>query len=433
MICKSGGSIETIDDYLTNICIDLIENHSETASEQFVDRDFDINSQKDLDFIYEVISNLVMKIAFSSCYKILPGLQDNNGSKIKINSENQNSIISVNINNFSNSDKKFHSRKSSESNNSKNLIPDRDQFQNIGYNLDNLSKLKEEVEVCNQNEIYGETVYKKNKTNKLHSKNLNNSHIHFHHNNTEKYPNNLQLSQEDSQVFPSSFKKFNNNEAHKPALSDDTINNLIGNFTQKFSNEANIFENVKNMNHSNISPTCESSTNNMFSLMISKIFNETNSNQNNLFEDFNCNIVNNREKSFQNNADWDKIETNTPYINNDLMEKLQSVNNFDLFKRILEKVIVNNISNYYTSNSEGTSENIQNNNTKNLEKSGVRFDNFNSNNQNNLSNNNEMSNIGNILNESDLHKLYKKFEKIKKEKSNSNFLHNKTNRNQHDN
>ena len=414
MICKSGGSIETIDDYLTNICIDLIENHSENASEQFVDRDFDINSQKDLDIIYEVISNLVMKIAFSSCYKILPGLQDNNGSKIKINSENQNSIISVNINNFSNSDKKFHSRKSSESNNSKNLIPDRDQFQNIGYNLDNLSKLKEEVEVCNQNEKYGETVYKNNKTNKLHAKNLNSSHIHFHHYNTEKYPNNLQLSQEESQVFPSSFKNFNNNEAHKPALSDDTINNLIGNFTKKFSNEANIFENVKNMNHSNISPTCESSTNNMFSLMISKIFNETNSNQNNLFEDFNCNIVNNREKSFQNNADWDKIETNTPYINNDLMEKLLSVNNFDLFKRILEKVIVNNISNYYTSNSEGTSENIQNNNTKNLEKSGVRFDNFNSNNQNNLSNSNEMSNVGNILNESDLHKLYKKFEKIKK-------------------
>jgi len=401
-----------------------------------LDKDFDINSQKDIDVIYEVISNLVMKNAISMCHKILPGLQENNSSKKKINSENQNSNISLNMNNFSNSDKKFHSRKSSDSNHSKNLIQQgKYQLQKIAYNLDNIINIKEEVDVCNQHEINGETIYKNNKTNKLHALNPNNSHInnHFHnihHDNTEKYPNNF--PKEESQVFPSYFKKLNNS-AHKPALSDDTINNLIGNFTKKFSNESNIFENVKNMNSFNIPQTCESSTNNMFSLMISKIFNETNSNQNNLFEDFNCNVLNNREKSFQNNTDWDKIDTNTPFINNDLMEKLQSVNNFDLFKRILEKVIVNNISNYYTNNTEGTTDNVQNCNKKNSEKSGVRLDHFNSNNQNNLGYSNEMSNLGNILNESDLHKLYKKFEKIKKEKSNSNFLNNKANRSEHDN
>ena len=66
LICKSKGSIEGIDQYLTTICLDFIENNSENDTSKFSHFYFDINNKKDVDVIYEIISKLVMKNPINS-------------------------------------------------------------------------------------------------------------------------------------------------------------------------------------------------------------------------------------------------------------------------------------------------------------------------------------------------------------------------------
>ncbi len=385
MICKSNGSLEEIDKYLTTICIDFIETHSEIDLINFSKSNFDVNSQKDIDIVYEVISKLVLKNAINSRSDIRQALEENfekkPSTRIIFKDQNKkNSEISNDI------------AYSSNSNDSVVLSNEE-----VNFRYENKNEKSKPQISPNVNFSTKQNLIDPNSSHNITQTNRNKIDANQNPLTSLKDPTAITL------------------------LSAEKINSLINNFTQNFKYETNIFDNIKSSNYFNYTGDLNSS-HNTISLMISKIFDEGNKNaiNNNFYNDFNG--IN---KSFTNFNNKDKIpinycesnkNTNSSFVNNGLLKKLQTENNFGLFKSSLEKLILQNIKN----SNLNLNEREKNSELEN-------YVNFSSNYENNKTEYNRSENH--------LHQLINNFEKLHKEKSSSNsrssnsyLLQNKTKR-----
>ena len=312
MICKSNWSIDEIDKYLTTICLDLIETHSEIDTSNFSKLNFDVNSQKDINIVFETISKLVLKNAINSSSNLSPSFNEIFEKK---------SSTRMNYKDFKkNSNYANDISYSSNSNDSDISSHEEENFKSVNINHKSNFEISPNVNFStNQNLI-----------------NLDSSQ-----NITQKNNKN-----DHKQKFQTILKE----PTDITLVSADKMNSLINNFTQNFKYETNIFENIKSSNYFN--PTCDlNSSHDSVSLMISKIFeNENNKSINtNFYNDFK-----DINKSFSNFNYKDKIpinfferdkNSNSSFINNELLEKLRIENNFGLFKSSLEKLIIKNIKN----------------------------------------------------------------------------------------
>lgn len=425
LICKTGGTIQAIDAYLTNICLDLIVNNSDIKiSPHLNEKEFDINNTKDVDIVYSVISNLVMKNAINSCMKNLPIKEDYENS-----SQNISDLYSLPNQNDT---------KKKNSDNNLLLWSETSTVLKKSCPHSNEEKKSTFVNVKNQSNGINVTLTADHKFNeKLQQIQQVNEH-NFHFINSTQ----LHISQSHSS------KEKLQNSINKTVLSEDNINSLVNNFTKTFTYETNIFDNIKHSNFMNIFPD-STSPNNIVSLMISNIFDDgkENSYNNNFFDNKNCSYNNNnansnphiKERVLLSLLDYEKSDT---IINNDLMEKLQSVNDFGLFKSIMEKIIVNNILNNYFENSESIINKNSNNNNNYINNQvnlGI-VENFSLNHHNyksinsvsNANNYNREKNLNSEMKDQDIQRIIRKIEKIKKDrddsKSNAKFLQNKMHR-----
>ncbi len=174
-------------------------------------------------------------------------------------------------------------------------------------------------------------------------------------------------SEEENENHPTNENRSLNNpkRAGRKPISGEKINALIDNFTEKFSMDQNLLESIRGMNIPDLTSELSSP---ILSIIFKKIVEENALNKHEIFQNENFNFNSNMYEDFNkktNNFDVDKLFEGYSYsfINTDLMDKLSSLNNFELFKKIIEKIIINNIV-YYLMNPEKPKpvENIDNGN-----------------------------------------------------------------------